>query len=310
MSRTSNPSERGMPRRATAATSRTVLRETRPRVGTWYSAPSDVAPSRDGGARGREGMRESSGGGSTGLDGIRARDSEAGTSVTESTHGRFARRSRVAEPRPVVESVQGSIKGDHGVDLVGPSPCRAPRPPVRERRTPGSCGVGAYPRFSLTRSFSVSVFPARSVSFTESFAFAFSPRLIVLAIFFALAFFGFSLSVLFSPAAIRPPWFQLVGGVDADLAADLGGESLLGLDHDLDANPLTPLLLSPFGGRPGPNAGRAGVDEGIDREATRRLVPRAEEVLINAGAVEVGAADGAGADTPPGPMSTGPEWLQ
>ena len=34
-----------------------------------------------------------------------------------------------------------------------------------------------------------------------SFAFAFSPRLIVLAIFFALAFFGFSPSVLFSPVA-------------------------------------------------------------------------------------------------------------
>ena len=56
-------------------------------------------------------------------------------------------------------------------------------------------------RFSLTRSFSVSLFPARSVSFTESFAFAFSPRFSAAAIFFAFAFFGFSFSVLVLPAA-------------------------------------------------------------------------------------------------------------
>ena len=48
---------------------------------------------------------------------------------------------------------------------------------------------------------SASRFPARPVSFTESFAFAFSPRFSAPAIFFALAFLGFSFSVLVSPLA-------------------------------------------------------------------------------------------------------------
>jgi len=55
--------------------------------------------------------------------------------------------------------------------------------------------------FSLTRSFCVLLFAARSVNLTLTVAVAFSPRLSALVIVFASACFGFSRSFLVSPAA-------------------------------------------------------------------------------------------------------------
>ena len=144
-----------------------------------------------------------------------------------------------------------------------------------------------------------------------SFAFAFSPRFNAATIFFACALLGRSLSVLVwigvsmtnGPVSGSTPLssdvhglrLQLVGGVELDLAARLDRERLLGLDHDLDADSLSLLLLGPRG------AGRArelGVGEAVDCDASARR----EDQLFHPGAVEVGAADRRVAGQVPAPI--------
>ena len=102
--------------------------------------------------------------------------------------------------RPGLLDPHARRTGGRGKERGG-GQCREDNPGEGRWRRPRSLSRRPRDRFSLTRSFSVSLFPAGSVSFTLSFAFAFSPRLRAAAIFFALAFFGFSFSVLVSPAS-------------------------------------------------------------------------------------------------------------